>query len=207
MTCPRSPETVANLLNDNLTPVQRTAAEAHLANCAHCRDALAALEGLPGSLLVWQDQAVPKWDRRQAARRQKHDVPGASWSWWQWAPVMASLVLALAVVFNLQISRTDDGFTVAFGGAASPVADAQVLESLVAQYSEQQLQVMNGALSEFADSTASSLEDVVRWIERQRQQDMQMLEASFQEMLEREYETVRSVQQLATYVQGSGNVR
>ncbi len=207
MTCPRSPETVANLLDDSLPPVQRTAAEAHLANCAACRDALAALEDLPNSLLAWQEQAVPGWDRRQAARAHKQGVSGASWSWWQWAPMMASLVLALAVVFNVQISHTNAGFTIAFGGAAAPAAEAQALESLVARYNEQQLQVMNETLSQFADSAAAGLEDVVRWIERQRQQDMQLLEASFQEMLEREYETVRSVQQLAMYVQASGNVR
>lgn len=209
MTCPKLSETVANHLDDGLSPVQRAATEAHLANCPECRDAAASLGDMPAYLSQWQDQPVPRWDRKSVTRGQR---AAARWQpWWQWTPVMASLALVIAVVFNLQISRDTDGFTIAFGAGSSRSADEAYLVQLVEQFSEQQaqqqMQMMNVVLTEFADSTASSLEDVIVWFESQRQQDLQMLEASFQEMLEREYETVRSMQQLASYVQLTSAVR
>jgi len=208
MTCPKSPETVANYLDGSLSPVQRAAVDAHLANCQECRREVALLSDIPSWFSQWQEQPVPRWDRRAVTRGEQ--LVSRWLPWLQWAPAMASLVLVMAVVFNLQFSRDADGFTVAFGGEAQVLDEARLME-LVEQFSEhqaqQQMRVMNAALTEFADSTANSLDDIIVWFETQRQQDMQMLEASFQEMLEREYETVRSMQQLASYVQSTSAMR
>ena len=57
------------------------------------------------------------------------------------------------------------------------------------------------ALAQFGETSADSLVQLVQYIEQQREQDMRQMEAGFRQLLNRNYQTVNSVQQLASFVQ------
>ncbi|KKO11022.1 hypothetical protein LCGC14_0025070, partial [marine sediment metagenome] len=68
---------------------------------------------------------------------------------------------------------------------------------------------VGGALADAAaagDNTADTLVQMADWFEQQRALDIQRMEAGFQQMLDRDYQTVNSVQQLASYVQYQGDL-
>ena len=56
------------------------------------------------------------------------------------------------------------------------------------------------ALRTHGETTADTLFQWMSWMEQQRQQDVQRMEAGFQQMLDRDFQTVDSVRQLASYV-------
>ena len=62
--------------------------------------------------------------------------------------------------------------------------------------------VIESVVDQFGDSTARSLEQVIAYFESQRQQDLQLLRTSYQQLADSDYATIRSVEQLASLVQG-----
>lgn len=233
MTCDRRPETLAEQMALDETGVpepervrRQEALQAHLHDCKDCRQALQAFERVAAELTQWSEQLPPDWDREALIGQEGPPGRSASsglWRLWQWAPVAASLVLALAVVFNLQIERHDSGWQLAFAGDGASVTAEQLDQTLQAfaaeqqQQREQDLEVMltafareqgeesrqliHAAVKEMSDLNRESFEQLVDWVEIQRRRDLQLLEASFRDMLEREQQTVQSLQRLASHVQ------
>jgi hypothetical protein len=62
--------------------------------------------------------------------------------------------------------------------------------------------MIDGVIEQLGDSTARSLEQVIAYFESQREQDLQLLQASYQQLADSDYATIRSVEQLAMLVQG-----
>jgi hypothetical protein len=62
-------------------------------------------------------------------------------------------------------------------------------------------------LQQFGESTAENLYQMVTWFEEQRELDLRRVEAGFQQILDRDYQTVSSMQQLARFVQFQGELR
>ena len=60
-------------------------------------------------------------------------------------------------------------------------------------------------IEQFGDSTTRSLEQVMAYFEAQRQQDLQLMQTSYQRLADSDFQTIRSMQQLANYVQYQGN--
>lgn len=114
MSCPETPEVVAGYFDEQLSARRRRELDAHLAGCEHCRREIAELEPLRPVLGAWREEAVPEWDRHRALREHRSRVPMPGW--WQWAPLVASLVLVLAVVMNARLESTEDGFSISFTG-------------------------------------------------------------------------------------------
>jgi predicted anti-sigma-YlaC factor YlaD len=219
MTCKESAAMLAASFDENLSDSQRGRVDAHLSGCAYCRAELAAAQQVLGQLRQWQEQPVPQWERVPVSPR--HKPVSVFGVWWQWAPLAASVVLGLAVLLNLQIVRTDAGMVIAFGAASS--LQQQMFEERLAQFEhaqrenlQQDLQVLsarlemerahynNGLMDTIAASNTRSLEQVVAYFEAQRRQDLQLLQSSYQQLAESDYQTIRSVQQLASYVQSQG---
>lgn len=222
MTCERTATLVADYLDEALPPQQRHSLDQHAQQCPDCALSLQEARRAHAHLLRWQQQAVPQW-RRPALP--EHDVqrPPLRWPGWQWAPLAASCMLALAVVLNVQISTGSPGLAIRFG-AASTLDTAQLEARLAAFETQQQvaLQTLSQALmqQQSADnarlmeamidsvieqvgaSTALSLEQVIAYFESQRQQDLQLLQAGYQQLADSDYATIRSVEQLAMLVQG-----
>ncbi|MES3007482.1 MAG: zf-HC2 domain-containing protein [Pseudomonadota bacterium] len=228
MTCKQTTALVVEYLESDLSAAQRSILEHHLRDCVHCRQELASVQQTQASLRSWQEEPVPQWNRIPASLQpteKRHRSP--TLFGWQWVPLAASFLLALAVLLNVQISTTPDGIVVAFGGAAgvseAGVSEVDVTEQL-ARFEEQQQQLqeeqlqaftvrmeerqdaanarlMETMVSQFGETTSRSLEQVIAYVEEQRERDLQVLQSSYQQLADSDYETIRSVQQLATYVQ------
>jgi len=196
-TCRLTPQMMADHLGSPPGGTASRKAARHIESCPDCRAELAALEPVSAHLRQWREQPVPDWNRHG---RTRSDVLRKLVLRWQWAPLAASMVLALAVVFNVQVSGGDDGWSVVFGtppARPDAVPDPAPLAELEAGW-QQELARTERRLT---DETARQIESVLEWVDSRREADLRMLEASFQEMLEREYQTARSVQQLVSYVQ------
>jgi len=220
MSCQQTPEIVADHLDIRLSPQARQAVEQHLAGCADCRAEVALLSPVQEMLSTWRDEAVPAWDHGQA-RAQTHMTQGHRHSLprrhgrlsWQnvgrWIPLAASLLLSVAVLTQTRLQVSDQGWQISFGGSANDASLQQLDAYIAAQASLQQQQnqqMLESALQQFGDSTADTLVQLVDWFEQQRELDIQRMEAGFQQLLDRDYQTVNSVQQLASYVQYQGDL-
>ena len=60
-------------------------------------------------------------------------------------------------------------------------------------------------IGQFGDSTTRSLEQVMAYFEAQRAEDLQLMQASYQRLADSDFQTIRSMQQLANYVQYQGS--
>lgn len=215
MSCHQTPEIIADHFDSELSPLQRQAVQQHLATCADCQAEVALLTPAQGRLMSWQDEPVPDWDRgpgqtlhlpRRTLRKRR---PRLSWAGaGRWIPLAASLVLSVAVLTQTRLDVSEQGWLLSFGVDVNEVQLQQLDAYLVTQASvlqQQNQQMLEDALLQFGDSTADTLVQLVDWFEQQRELDMERMEAGFQQLLDRDYQTVNSVQQLASYVQSQGN--
>lgn len=226
MSCKESAAVVASLLDDSLSLLERRQGEAHVDSCAHCRDALADARETTAQLRQWQDTPVPQWQRIPQVLREsgRSARPGFSF-WGQWAPLAAAFMLVLAVLFQVRLEVTDGGFSVAFGGQAERATDGmeqrlarfeqeqraaqqQALHNFAGQLEQQQAatnaRLLDAMLQQFGESSTRNMEQVLAYFQAQRRQDLQLLEASYQRLVDSDFQTIRSVQQLANYVQYQG---
>ena len=227
MSCHESSKLVPDYFDAALSLQQRNAMETHLQSCADCQEALAEAKSINAHLRQWQDEPVPQWQRVPKQLRDKSTSARPRFSFWgQWAPLAGAFVMAVAVLFNVQLQVQDNGFTLAFGGNggvdASSVAaqlaqfeseqraaQQQALQVLSAQFEERQTdsnaRLLETVIEQFGDSTTRSLEQVMAYFESQRQQDLQLMQSSYQRLADSDFQTIRSMQQLANYVQYQGN--
>ncbi len=226
MTCHETANTVSAYFDESLSMNARKAIEAHVHACADCSAAVADAQVVEAALRQWQDEAVPQWQRipQQLRTKAREEKPRMSF-WGQWATLASAFMLALAVMFNVQVSVNSDGFSVAFGGASGLSSDAlaaqlaefeqaqrqaqeQTLQALSASIEERQVnsnaRLLQTVIEQFGDSTARSIEQVMAYFEAQRQEDLQLMEASYQRLVDSDFQTVQSMQQLANYVQYQG---
>jgi len=223
MSCEQTATLVAEYFDEALSLQQRSLLDGHRLTCQECEQALQAARIASAHLQAWQPQTVPEWSRPRATAA---EAPRSSprWHWWQWAPLAMSCVLALAVVVNVQITSSTQGLAIRFGAMPASV-DTDMLEARLAAFDAQQqaaLQaltltlaqqqsednarlmeaVIDNVVEQFGDSTARSLEQVIAYFESQRRQDLQLLQTSYQQLANSDYATIRSVEQLASLVQG-----
>ncbi|MDN3651752.1 hypothetical protein QWY77_03100 [Thalassotalea ponticola] len=115
---------------------------------------LASARLLEQQALAWPSEAVPKWDK--SVTYESSHKP-----WWQWQGLsvasMAMSVLAIALVlFNVQFSKSEQGFTVQFGQSEQLPKDIEALinQRLLAFAEEQQ-----DVLADFNDELLSRQQD------------------------------------------------
>lgn len=227
MSCHESSKLVPDYFDETLSLQQRNAMEAHLQNCADCQEALADAKSINIHLRQWREETVPQWQRIPKQLQDKQESTRPRFSFWgQWAPLAGAFVMAVAVMFNVQLQIQDNGFTIAFGNNTAIDADAiaaqlaqfeteqraaqqQTLQVMSAQIEERQAgnnaRLLETVIEQFGDSTTRSLEQVMAYFEAQRQEDLQLMQTSYQRLADSDFQTIRSMQQLANYVQYQGN--
>lgn len=214
MNCQQTPLLVADYLGGELAPARRREIEIHLAECAHCRSEVELLRPAVELLGGYAPDEAPEWDRNATAApisRQRRAGRRAA-DWLQWGSLAASCVLATALVLQVSVQRDSTGWTVSVGGPQqavnSDVVTEQQLQDYLAVFAEQQRQEsqqeLQQALARFSETSTDTFMQVVQYLERQRELDIQRMEAGFQQMLDSNFRTVNSVQQLASYVQYQG---
>ncbi|WP_411360159.1 hypothetical protein [Pseudidiomarina salilacus] len=131
-----------------------------------------------------QAETVPEWPRELTYRGRAQTQQ----RWWQRpllpvASLACSLLAVLAVVSQLQIQVTEQGFSVHFGGGLSEQQlQAAVTEQVSKLQAEQQLQLANYAANlreDFRDDVAAANQQLVNYVlttnRSEREQDMEDL--------------------------------
>ena len=135
---------------------------------------------------------------------------------WQLMPTSASLFMLLLVLFNVQLSSDQDGFTLSF---RSPEVSAIYLENELQILDEMQAAELEGAIRELEvrqdsqnmellqaviyqnqQDTLTSLERIYNLFEEQRLRDLEDMRIGYQQLMDSDYETLRSLRQLAQFV-------
>ena len=231
MSCPKTRHVLREYFDGSLSSVARAEIERHLQECEHCAGELTDLLAVQDTLEVWQEQRVPHWDRGTALFRSAHrkDLDSRSGRLWQWIPTAASLAMFALLVFNVSISSNSNGFVVTFGGSGTTLEQDQLEQQLASfavsqqQQQEQDLQLFMARMAERLDSnnlrlmqavveqarelSAENFEQIYTYFEQQRQLDMETVQVSYQQLLDSDFETLRTMEQLANYVQFQGELR
>lgn len=216
MSCHQTPEIVADHFDSRLSPQARLAVQQHLSACADCRAEVDALVPAQELLQSWQQEPIPMWDRshgpavhqprQRLHKRRSRPIWGGVG---RWLPLAASLVLSVAVLTQTRLDVSAGGWQLSFGTSAAE-RQIQQLDVYLAEQArtqqQQNQQALEAALQQFGDNTADTLMQMADWFEQQRELDIQRMEAGFQQLLDRDYQTVNSVQQLASYVQYQGEL-
>jgi len=229
MSCPKTRHLLTEYFDDSLSSVARAEVERHLEGCEHCAAELTELLAVQDSLQGWQQQRVPHWDRGTSLFRNAHQkssgtgIGVGSGRIWQWLPTAASFAMFALLLFNVSITSSGNGFTVTFGNAVDSMEQQQLEQQLASfaaaqqQQQEQDLQLFMAQLAERLDSnnlrlmqavmdqtrelSAQNFEQVYTYFEQQRQLDMETVQVSYQQLLDSDFETLRTMEQLANYVQ------
>jgi len=115
-------QTLMAYLYDDITPIERSTFESHLAGCARCSEELDELRGVRAQLTEWTP-SKPAFAFSTSAPRER-----AAWTMLReipaWAQVAAAMLLigVSAGVANLNVHYGSDGLTVRTGWAKQPVA-------------------------------------------------------------------------------------
>jgi hypothetical protein len=203
---------------DDLALIAKQELENHLAECPFCSSELELLLNTQSQLGEWEEERVPHWNRGLALFRQEHrsaEPLRGFWHRWQWLPTAASFAMLCLLLFNVSISSDDAGIKISFGAdqpalnIESNLADfeqeqREVMENLVIRVEDRQdannLRLMQAVLDQTQEATAQSLDQMAGYFEEQRQLDMQDFQVGYQELADSDYETIRSLQQLASFI-------
>jgi hypothetical protein len=126
-------ELLVSYLYDDAGDADRARCEAHLRDCAECREELSALRGVRADLISWSPPQ-PEFGFRVVREPKVVPMPpraATSWrAWWTPAAGLAAaavLVLAAAsAIAHVEIHRGSDGLTVRTGwSSAAPAAPAE----------------------------------------------------------------------------------
>jgi len=226
MSCPKTHYLLQEYFSEGLSAVARNELDRHLADCAHCNAQLESVLLAQQDLQQWQEQRVPHWDRHLELFRQEHhiDRPVSRFLLsWQWLPTAASLAMLCVLLLNVNVISNDSGFSISFAGPSASgsnlnaqLADfeqAQRLEmqQLVARVEGRQdstsVQLLQAVMEQAQQSTADSFDQMYAYFEQQRLLDLQDMRAGYEQLVDSDYETIRSLQQLVNYVGYQSDIR
>ncbi len=226
MSCPKTHYLLQEYFSENLSAVARDELDRHLTDCVHCNAQLESVLLAQQDLQQWQEQRVPHWDRHLELFRQEHRIDrpvSRFWLSWQWLPTAASLAMLCVLLFNVNVISNDSGFSISFAGSSASgsnlnaqLADfeqAQRLEmqQLVARVEGRQdstnVQLLQAVMEQAQQSTADSFDQMYAYFEQQRLLDLQDMRAGYEQLVDSDYETIRSLQQLVNYVGYQSDIR
>ncbi len=219
MSCPKTEHLLKEYFADDLSQLAKSEMEKHLNECASCNEELESLLLVQSDLHRWQDRQAPHWDRGVELFRREHRLTesrSSVFNIWQWLPTGASFAMLLLVVFNASFEVSEQGVSVSFGNSMEAGAGsiAQLEEFRRAQQQEfsefmirvenrqdqNNLQLMQAVFDQTQQTTAENLERIYAFFEEQRLQDLQDMRVGYQELVNNDYETIRSLEQLAQFV-------
>lgn len=226
MSCPKTQHLLQEYFSDDLAPMAREELDKHLSTCENCNAELESLLLTQSKLQQWQEQGVPHWDRGQELFRREHrasNPEGGFWNRWQWFPTAASFAMLCVLLLNLSIVSGEQGFSISFGETRSPQQDFQALLSSFEQSQQEEMQalvtriedrqdsnnvrLLQAVMDQTQQSTVENFEQIYAFFEQQRLLDLQDMRVGYQQLVDSDYETIRSLEQLAQFVSFQGDVR
>jgi hypothetical protein len=229
MQCPESVRYLSAYVLDELALSERDAFENHLADCAQCSAELASFDSVKSVLNSWDDEALPASAaaHRERIRHLAEPLPkqdkASRWpllNWWQWAPSAVSFAVLVLVFMDARFLVDEAGFSVSFGGLkndasvfqmADQMVDREELQQVIARLEQRQDQntiaLMQAVLNQARESSEANFQQLFAFFEQQRLNDLEQVRASYEQLAESDFETLRSLQQLASYVSFNEIVR
>ena len=226
MSCPKTHYLLQEYFSENLSAVARDELDRHLTDCVHCNAQLESVLLAQQDLQQWQEQRVPHWDRHLELFRQEHRIDrpvSRFWLSWQWLPTAASLAMLCVLLFNVNVISNDSGFSISFAGSSASGSNlnAQLADFEQAQRLEMQqfvarvqgrqdstnVQLLQAVMEQAQQSTADSFDQMYAYFEQQRLLDLQDMRAGYEQLVDSDYETIRSLQQLVNYVGYQSDIR
>lgn len=153
-------------------------------------------------------------------------------NWWQWAPSAVSFAVLVLVFMDARFLVDEAGFSVSFGGLkndasvfqmvdqmvdqmadqmADQMVDREELQQVIARLEQRQDQntiaLMQAVLNQARESSEANFQQLFAFFEQQRLNDLEQVRASYEQLAESDFETLRSLQQLASYVSFNEIVR
>ena len=226
MSCPKTHYLLQEYFSEDLSAIARNELDRHLAGCAHCNAELESVLLAQRDLQQWQEQRVPHWDRHLELFRQEHRIDrpvSRFWLSWQWLPTAASLAMLCVLLFNVSVVSHDSGFSISFAGpsASNTNLNAQLAEFEQLQRLEMQqlatrvesrqdsnnVQLLQAVMEQTQQSTIDSFDQMYAYFEQQRLLDLQDMRTGYEQLVDSDYETIRSLQQLVNYVGYQSDIR
>ena len=229
MQCPESVRYISAYVLDELALSERDAFENHLADCAQCSAELASFDSVKSVLNSWDDEALPASaaPHRERIRHLAEPLPkqdkASRWpllNWWQWAPSAVSFAVLVLVFMDARFLVDEAGFSVSFGGLKNDASvfqmvdqmvDREELQQVIARLEQRQDQntiaLMQAVLNQARESSEANFQQLFAFFEQQRLNDLEQVRASYEQLAESDFETLRSLQQLASYVSFNEIVR
>lgn len=226
MSCPKTQYLSQEYFSEDLSAVARDELDRHLSDCAHCNAELESVLFVQRDIQQWQEQSVPHWDRGRELFRREHRAErplSQLWLSWQWFPTAASLAMLCVLLFNVSVVSNETGFSVSFGGSSGANIDLRAqlaqfeqaqrgeIRQLVARVESRQdsnnVQLLQAVMEQAQQSTADSFDQMYAYFEQQRLLDLQDMRAGYERLVDSDYETIRSLQQLVNYVGYQGDIR
>lgn len=225
MSCPKTQHLMLEYFAEDLSPVANEELQRHVQQCEYCSAELESILLTHADLQRWQDEKVPHWDRGVELFRREHrsaEPQRSSWRLWNWIPTAASFAMLCVLLFNTTVTSSADGFSISFGASAGDAALHNTLaefeqrqqvemQALAARFEQRQdsnnVQLLEAVMNQTQQTTAENLDLIYSYFEQQRLQDLQAMRAGYQDLLDSDYETIRTLQQLAQYVSYEGNIR
>ena len=226
MSCPKTHYILQEYFSENLLTVARDELDKHLTECVYCNAQLESVLLAQQNLRQWQDQKTPHWDRGLELFRQEHRIDrpvSRFWISWQWLPTAASLAMLCVLLFNVSVVSNDFGLSISFSGSSAldsnlntqlvEFEEAQRLEikQLAARVASRQdstnVQLLRAVMEQTQQSTADSFDQMYAYFEQQRLLDLQDMRAGYEQLVDSDYETIRSLRQLVNYVGYQSDIR
>tara|TARA_R110002072_G_scaffold104540_2_gene228989 strand:+ start:2521 stop:3192 length:672 start_codon:yes stop_codon:yes gene_type:complete len=145
--CNEYRDLLPDLVDDQLSSLQKQRVDQHLNHCDDCAESLQQLWQMQALASRWDDQPVPHWNRRKTFFPETSWLPNL-----QWVSSFASVMVLVLVITQANVS-TADGLTIKFGdhSGVSQETLAKVLTELeMRQEQELQRRVANLSTNQVA---------------------------------------------------------
>jgi hypothetical protein len=143
-------------VDGRLSSLQQQKLDQHLNHCEDCSEHLTSLWQMQALASRWQDQEVPKWQRRQLFFAEKHWLPNL-----QWVSSFASVLVLVMVLTNASID-TSDGLRIQFG-ESNGLTEAEV-SALLAELDNRQSQRLDDTVATLNTQQAAANQLLIRTI-------------------------------------------
>ena len=221
MSCNKTQHLLKEYFSDDLTPLAKSKIEEHIFSCGDCSAELESILLTQSSLTQWREQRVPHWDRGlEQFRRDRYDPDLGSGFWrkLQWFPLAASLVMLTALMLNIRVLYDDEGFLFSVGSPDTESklqefldSQSQNLDSVIQRIEDRQdinnIELLEVVLMQTQQITAENLDAIYTLFEQQRLRDLEDMRVGYQQLVDSDYETIRSLEQLAQFVSYREQVR
>ncbi len=166
-------------------------------HCSDCRETHQQCVRMYQMSHNWQEQPVPEWHRTSFAVR----PPVKSNLWLNWSSLATSSLAILLVIFQLEVNSGVNGLTISFGGSQAESKIAEMVESQLAEYKDQQqMQFQVKLKDELQKQDTRTKLRLATWTEKNREERKQDLNFVMTGLESQRYEDRKQIDRQVAYL-------